>query len=87
MVSLTGLIGSWCLMPSAYYFNDDDLERLQKVADNIHSEPHKREYFNTMPGGMTLQEIGDEIGVSQERVRQIINNALAKLRRNAIGSG
>jgi RNA polymerase sigma factor (sigma-70 family) len=35
----------------------------------------------------TLQEIGNELGLSRERVRQIEKGALTKLRKLALGEG
>lgn len=64
-----------------YHFQDDDLEHIQVIADNAHSKPHIREYFKIKPDGMSLEEIALEIGVTKKRVDQIINNALAKIRK------
>jgi hypothetical protein len=37
------------------------------------------------PCGMTLEEIGAHMGITRERVRQIENSALAKLKENTGG--
>ncbi len=65
------------------YFEDDDLEHLQILFDNISSEPHKRECFPIKPEGMTFQEIADEMSLSVNMVRQIMDKALKKLRHAA----
>ena len=68
-------------MAKYYYFQDEDLEHVQKIADNAPSTPHVREYSKIKPDGMSLQEIALEIGVSKQYVKQIINKALAKIRK------
>jgi DNA-directed RNA polymerase sigma subunit (sigma70/sigma32) len=35
---------------------------------------------------MTLKEISDEMNMSSERVRQIVNNSITKLKANALMS-
>jgi len=37
---------------------------------------------NVNQDGMTMGEIGEELGISRERVRQIIQKALKKMRRH-----
>ena len=36
--------------------------------------------YGSMSGGMTIQEVADELGISRTRVRQIEASALSKLR-------
>jgi len=43
------------------------------------------EVFGSHPGGVTLEEIAEELGVSRERIRQVERDALRKLRRRFFG--
>jgi RNA polymerase primary sigma factor len=43
-----------------------------------------RRFGLTTRDGRTLQELGDEVGVTRERIRQIENKALKKLYRKAL---
>jgi RNA polymerase sigma factor (sigma-70 family) len=43
----------------------------------------KKRFGLNYPQGQTLQQVGDDFGISKERIRQIESRALAKLRENA----
>lgn len=47
----------------------------------LSQEKIERKKISNRPDGMTLREIGLKLDLSPQRVEQIINTALAKLRR------
>jgi hypothetical protein len=76
-----------------FYIGDDDLERLQNLLRMPPPEPLPRsknisidknagyDFTLEFPVHMTFEEIGRELGVSKQRVFQIYEGALGKIRR------
>lgn len=62
----------------------DDKERVV-ICKRYGIEVTAGEVFASRPGGVTLAEVAQELGVSRERVRQIERDALRKLRREFFG--
>lgn len=60
-----------------------DIDNAIDIANRypLAQEKIERKKISHSPDGMTLTEIGRELGVSHQRVEQIINGALKKLRR------
>lgn len=64
-------------------FNAEDLERLEKLLKTL--DERKRSILEMRFGlqgdePQTLQQISDQIGLSRERVRQLINEAIEQMR-------
>lgn len=64
-------------------FSDDreEIEKFLRLIDRKSRAIIEKRYGLDGNGGMTLKELGEEMGVSKERVRQIEESAFAKIRR------
>ncbi len=68
---------------------------LRHVGDHEHGNQHRAGPITTDScaldvadrGAVTLQEVGDALSITRERVRQLENKALAKFRRAALRLG
>lgn len=69
---------------------DGALERAQRLlghwtgSDNTKARPTRRRFNAAILGGCTHEEIAKELGVTPQRVQQIEQAALRKLRRNLV---
>lgn len=66
---------------AGFSFQDDDLDKLQRMFSSGTKKKHTNIINHSSEYAMTLSEIGAVLGVSRERVRQIINSALAKIKK------
>ncbi|HMS15461.1 MAG TPA: sigma-70 family RNA polymerase sigma factor [Planctomycetota bacterium] len=72
------------LPPDQILLEQNQLERLQELLDEIGERDAavlRLRYGLSGQAPMTLREIGRELGMARERVRQVEENALRKLRR------
>lgn len=61
-------------------FESDEISRLREVIEKL--DAREREILQSRyMAGQTLQEIGDRLGVCKERIRQIQNMAMKKVRK------
>ena len=68
--------------PEEAVFNDDELQSIMRLLDEIDSreaEILRLRYGLDGDGPMTLKDIGKQVGLTRERVRQIEKEALEKL--------
>ena len=68
--------------PEEAVFNDDELQSIMRLLDEIDSreaEVLRLRYGLDGDGPMTLKDIGKQVGLTRERVRQIEKEALEKL--------
>lgn len=70
--------------PTKQLFRREELERLQVLLKTLDDRKQKIIRMRFGLGGkkdpMTLQEISEQVGLSRERVRQLINEALEQMR-------
>ena len=71
--------------------NNDLINEVQKIVNSLENEREKavlkKRFGLENNQRMTLEEVGKEMGVTRERIRQIESKALKKVRKKAKDSG
>lgn len=70
--------------PESEFIDKSDLERIRKLVETlpeVHARVIKLRYGIDGGGAYTLEEVAESIGVTRERVRQIANKSLERLKK------